>query len=368
MMHDLDKQISLRTNYQLKVANILSQNPNLSSYFALKAIDSKFSSSCNTNLNTNIANSVNGTEKECKDSKIDSSHLEFHFNFNPSSNLGSEFLCPYCGLHLSPGHFQTSVRIRNLHRGPTRRRRASRHQAYCIDIVNNSSNPRSARKQYNTKEWKSILSFSPSEENRPNHYEKEQYEVNQKLEYRSKRVTDGEAKNCVVYTCGRCGEKLKFKGVPMSTKKKQKEQLQNMKLEQQGNNNINIATPSSSKSAKHSTNNNLFHIKTKHMISVQPVPKKQELKEQQKKLGSAFVGHSFASKDLSCTKFHSATINSNSLSGNFIPIGSKSKNKSESPLLKSTKKKRKRGKTDVGRHDGKGKKSQLMDFLASLND
>jgi len=367
-MNDADRQTSLRNSYQLHAASILQQYPSLSSYFSLKAVDSKSNLSFNTNLTPNVENTCGDVNINANRDK--QNHAQ-RASFNPFSNLGSEFLCPHCGLHLSPGHFQTNVRLRALHRGSTRRRRASRNQSFSMCKSNNSTNPRSARKKHNTKEWKSVSSFSSSKENGPNHYEKEIYEVNKKLEYQLKRVTDGEAKNCIVYTCGRCGAKLKYKGVTFATKNKQKEQIRNDKCEQKEYKK-KFTTPSSKRKLQKDERSSFFHLQPlqiKQISSTTQLKQRSEQKEKQKILGGAFIGHSFASKN-SNMKTPSLTTNSNQLSGNFIPLSSKSKSKNvfSSPLLQSKKKKSKRGKSDGNRSDDKGKKSQLMNFLASLND
>lgn len=388
--------IALRTSYQLQAAHLLLQYPSLSNYFSLKALDSQTFHSKN-NLNSSLKNdnhssilnvtipipyslnssnlscnvSTDSTIKELKNDippstqKNDSTNhcsdieeQEIDNDAPPSLLLGDDLLCPTCGLHLSSGHFGTTVRLRSLHRSSTRRRRYSRNRA-------KQCTQKSFQKQNNIQGNQNVMKADGNLNN-------------SSLQYCLKRVKDGEASNCIVYTCGQCHGKMKFKGIATVTKNKQKERIQSEKIDQ-----LKMNEPKRNKMKEKS-------------IKMSSSEKKQMM--QRKKLGSMFISHSFASKSgagfnftvsknkgsgsLNGLNASSATSvlskNRNDVSDEFLPLpnvgseteksshsqGQNTKNDFVSPL-QSRKKKRKRGRNDKSGND---RKSGLMDFLASLND
>lgn len=115
--------------------------------------------------------------------------------------------CHACGSLLQFGKNGTTLRLRSVGRGKTRRRRASRRKAAEFR----------ARKQSSVtggRKWK--------DDNSHNDDNKEERDL--------MRVTDGTCRNAIVVTCGSCGYKLKYKGLPpvrqqqerASTKEEQK--------------------------------------------------------------------------------------------------------------------------------------------------
>ena len=100
--------------------------------------------------------------------------------------------CHACGSLLQPGKNGTTVRLRSVGRGATRRRRASRRRAAEFR----------SKKQASVgggRKWRGEGSSRMNDE---------------KEERNFLRVTDGCCRNMVVVTCGSCGWKLKHKGLP----------------------------------------------------------------------------------------------------------------------------------------------------------
>lgn len=110
-----------------------------------------------------------------------------------SLDIPSSFLfCHACGCLLQPGTNGTTLRLRSVRRGHTRRRRASRKLA----------RDSRAKKQHSSGGGRK---FQQDDEN--------QY-VYMQEERDLMQVTDGTCRNAVVVTCGSCGWKLKYKGLP----------------------------------------------------------------------------------------------------------------------------------------------------------
>lgn len=119
-----------------------------------------------------------------------------------SLDIPSSFLfCHACGAMLQPGTNGTTLRLRAVGRGNTRRRRASRKRA---------------REFQRRKQQQSGGRKFQQHEN--NEYRKEERDF--------MNVTDGACRNAVVVTCGSCGWKLKYKGMPPV-----KTQTKNVKVE-----------------------------------------------------------------------------------------------------------------------------------------
>lgn len=113
----------------------------------------------------------------------------------PSLNIPSSFAyCHACGSVLQPGKNKTTLRLRSVGRGTTRRRRASRRKAAELRSKKQAS-------KGGGQKWK---------HNHDGQMNGEQEERN------LFRVTDGTCRNVVVVTCGSCGWKLKHKGLPPS--------------------------------------------------------------------------------------------------------------------------------------------------------
>ena len=97
------------------------------------------------------------------------------------------------------GANNTTLRVRSLKRGSTRRRRDSRNQRRRLTTVLTSKRQMQPR--------------SPSNDNILSKLNDNTMQKQYRSNYRRLiRVTDGEAKNAVIYTCGLCATKTKFKG------------------------------------------------------------------------------------------------------------------------------------------------------------
>lgn len=144
-----------------------------------------------------------------------------------------DFLCRGCGSMLRPGVDGTTVRLRRLRRGRTRRRRASRHQAAAKVADAQSLKHRGGGRQWSTSgatvPSSPVPLFSPGPNSGSADIDarygtasaaaaKVQSSLERKRDHVLRRVGDGTSRHCVVYTCGECGTKLKLKGVPASTK------------------------------------------------------------------------------------------------------------------------------------------------------
>jgi len=162
----------LRASYQQQAARVLfTTDPLLSRYFSYKAVESsaKLAGSSNT------ASSF------------------------PCEVADEAFVCRACGLGLMAGAHNTTLRVRSLKRGSTRRRRDSRNQRRRLTTVLTS------KRQTQT--------CSPSNSNILSKLNENTIQKQYRSNYRRLiRVTDGEAKNAVIYTCGFCATKTKFKG------------------------------------------------------------------------------------------------------------------------------------------------------------
>ena len=370
---------SLRISYQLQAARVLAHHPLLSSYFALQAVDSE-TSPCNINLQSDVSNNSSSaadyheiegaTNERILNKKIIDCKYE---------ELENDLICPTCGLHLSAGHFNTSIRLRRLNRGSTRRRRSSRYYSQFPDA--------SHLKQGSIIPNARII--SPKQRRNPSKNSKDHDElercITQKKYFQTlKRVTDGQARACVVYECGICKEKMKFKSVSIVSSLKQKKQYfdeqKNKKQKNEPDQNINNNIRDR---PSFNLRSQLKYSKTH--TSVFSSIDKQKQNEERKKLGASFIGFSFASNSVRNTSQKvmqniSPKINvENSAIGmndEFVPVRNDNIKKAIpnfhdrsnhviSPLLQVKKKKRKRG---TGNNSEKNKKSELMDFLASLND
>ena len=110
---------------------------------------------------------------------------------SPSLDIPSSFMyCHACGSWLQAGKNGTTLRLRSVGRGKTRRRRASRQKAAEIRAKTQSS-------VAGGRKWRS--QDTPDDD-------KEERDL--------MRVTDGTCRNALVVTCGSCGYKLKYKGLP----------------------------------------------------------------------------------------------------------------------------------------------------------
>jgi len=109
----------------------------------------------------------------------------------PSLNIPSSLsYCHACGSMLQAGKNGTTLRLRSVGRGKSRRRRASRRKASEFRSKNQSSAASGGRM------WRDDNGDEGKEERD------------------LVRVTDGSCRNAVVVTCGSCGWKLKYKGLP----------------------------------------------------------------------------------------------------------------------------------------------------------
>lgn len=107
-----------------------------------------------------------------------------------SMDIPCSFLyCHVCGGMLQPGKNGTTLRLRSVGRGKTRRRRASRRKAA----------------EYRSKKQSSVTGGRKW---------REESVDDGKEERDLTRVTDGTCRNAIVVTCGSCGWKLKCKGLP----------------------------------------------------------------------------------------------------------------------------------------------------------
>lgn len=177
----------LRASYQQEVARLLfPTDPLLSRLFAYKAAESAVT----------LANSS-------------------AWNNSPVPDVAEEALvCRCCGLLLLPGMHNTTVRVRPLKRGSTRRRRYSRNQRRHLSMASilGSKLDSSSNRQTPT--------------NRTNVISKVDDIIKEtKYRYNYRRlinITDGGGRNALVYTCGLCGCKAHFKGITVRRGEMQK--------------------------------------------------------------------------------------------------------------------------------------------------
>jgi len=166
-----ENPIGLRMLYQRESSILLSsKHPFLSRYFTLKSMDDSL----------DILSNKAGVTKLVNEKKDETTEKILVDNNN--------FVCRYCGTLLFPGYCNTTLRVVKLKRGKTRRRRASRMKRKSFektDLKKNWENSYTILKDARMKERE------------------------------SRRLGDGEAKNCVSYTCGYCGSKHKSKGMPV---------------------------------------------------------------------------------------------------------------------------------------------------------
>lgn len=289
--------IDMRMSYQMQAANLLSSNPTLSSYFTLAAIDSKKHDGVSTSA-AGDGISFQTLPKE-GESMMNDPNVE-------SSCFNEDLICKACGLHLSSAHFGTTVRLRSIRRGRTRRRRASRNKAKEAAHKENTA----AFRHHRRKEWKSAGGDYTTKSLIPE---------DNSAEWKMFRVTDGEAVNCVVYTCGNCGQKQKLKGIPVTAKRKRKIADNGKLVEPKG---FRVNSSSNSK----------------------------EEKQKRFEQGSSYVSHNFVRNRETDFKGDIMSLAHNK----------KTENRAMFNRLDSRKKRKKNG--------GSHKKSDLMNFLSSLND
>jgi hypothetical protein len=175
-----------------------------------------------------------------------------------------------------------------------------------------------------------------------------------KREYEAQRVGDGTSRHAVVYTCGQCASKIKFKGIPVAAQMRRQ---------------------------------NLYKTPQRNSKDAAALNKKNEQEEngaqrwRQKQQGSQYIGHAFSGKNLKRPAAETTTSvltpskpGDTGMDGDFISIDGDVK----SPLAKTslatptTKlrlldqgSKRKKKKDEPKK---KSSRSGLMDFLSSLND
>ena len=105
--------------------------------------------------------------------------------------------CHTCGLILRPGEDQTRVRIRPLKRNRTKRRRASRAKSSDVLRAEQRRVKQRGLTHYDKKSCTNYLDWVQD----------------------FCRTNDGQTRNCAVYSCGACGDTLKFKGIPAAQKR-----------------------------------------------------------------------------------------------------------------------------------------------------
>jgi hypothetical protein len=177
-----------------------------------------------------------------------------------------------------------------------------------------------------------------------------------KGEYEAQRVGDGASRHAVVYTCGQCASKIKFKGIPIAAQMRRQ---------------------------------NMYKTPQRVNKDAAALNKKNEQEEsgaqrwRQKQQGSHYIGHSFSGKNLKRPAPETTTsvltpnkAGAGGMDGDFISIDGDVK----SPLAKTSlatpttklrlleqgsKRKTKKKKEEPKK---KSSRSGLMDFLSSLND
>lgn len=124
----------------------------------------------------------------------------------------SFFHCNCCGCVLQPGTNGTTLRVRSVGRGRTRRRRASRKKA----------------KEFQSKKQSSVgggRTWRQDSQQQNGGIEKSEEDL--------LSVSDGACRNAVVVTCGSCGWKLKYKGMPPIRQQQQQHQKKNVVAKQE---------------------------------------------------------------------------------------------------------------------------------------
>ena len=300
-----DDTKSLNSFYKREVSLYLLNTKNrqhLSRYFALSALDDTYNS------------------KESADNDEDVA-------------VGNDYICPCCGNLHKPGLTYnnkptTTIRVRKLKRGRTRRRKASRIK----------------RKQLEQKELNSVNNKSTNKKWQVD--DSVQSDQLRKDTYYIKQVNDGMAKNCVVYKCGFCFYSMKYKGNNASYSSPYKDKKTGVNLKS------NVVSDV--------TNNNTILISTNN----------SDTESRKKNPNKPTTGPPITIKKKGCVfKPNGQFVQASSTTKNnddYIPLTSQrsrikttiNKRKQTAPPFLLSKKKKKED----------TKKSQLMDFLSSLND
>jgi len=132
------------------------------------------------------------------------------------NTISSDYFCVTCGVSfLFTPQIMSSIRIRSLKKGKSRRRRASRLKASKLIkdreiLQKHRGGGRSfAGNSVNNSHGGTVMAV-------------ENIKLSLKESHEYRRVKDGMSKNCVVYTCGFCGNKYRWKGLCKKRKELQK--------------------------------------------------------------------------------------------------------------------------------------------------
>jgi len=268
------------------------------------------------------------------------------FSSSPLAIVADEALvCRYCGLLLMPGMHNTTVRVRPLRRGSTRRRRSSRNERRHLSMASILVSKLDGGKQIPT--------------NRSNVISKVDDIIKEsKYRYNYRRLIntkDGEGRNAIVYTCGLCGSKTHFKGITVRRDEFKKAKI-NGKNSLEGNQQVESLVKSR-KIMSRSSSLSPHSFTKKDAIQSHPhlAPKIIQRANSQEVCQGIGEDEEFVRLPTSIP----ATSNS------FATAKSSANDKLTIPDIEQSLKKKKKKKS-LGKPQAS--KSALMNFLSSLND